>query len=311
MGGGASKSAKKNTHQHVIECQPYCKEEDNRQNNTPDRNSKQNILSRTSTSPRGRIESERSNQASTPSAQHHEQNTDDYECQKRSIRDGQDDEEDDCYSQHSCEYQEGDDLDDNNEEEETAEAAHLRMLFAQSAMSMDMDNEDLIFNLLYFGGDTASFATMMNNAAEETVAAHSAGNTPYKLAPASETALKKLTVVCITEDILRELHLQECSICQEDMEVGGQAAIMPGCGHCFHDDCVLKWFTLQSWCPVCRTKILPGGENEDALSSEDQKPAGKNGPSSDEAAHLGGLKSAAVVESAVQDQSEDRMEDVD
>jgi hypothetical protein len=74
--------------------------------------------------------------------------------------------------------EEDDEYDEEGEEvEESEEAMQLRMLFAQSAMSMDMDNEDLIFNLLYFGGDTSNFASMMNNAAEETVAAHSAGNT--------------------------------------------------------------------------------------------------------------------------------------
>lgn len=84
------------------------------------------------------------------------------------------DEEDlERYSSH----EDGDD--EVDEEEDDEEAMQLRMLFAQSAMSMDMDNEDLIFNLMYFGGDSSSanFASMMSNAAEETVAAHSAGNT--------------------------------------------------------------------------------------------------------------------------------------
>jgi hypothetical protein len=51
------------------------------------------------------------------------------------------------------------------------------MHFAQSAMSLGMDNDDLIFNLLYFGDNTMSFQSMFNSAIEETVAAHSAENT--------------------------------------------------------------------------------------------------------------------------------------
>ena len=84
---------------------------------------------------------------------------------------------------HEDEDEEGElDEEEAEEEPDTEESRQLRMLFAQSAMSMDMDNEDLIFNLLYFGGDTSNFASMMNNAAEETVAAHSAGNTYVKKA---------------------------------------------------------------------------------------------------------------------------------
>jgi hypothetical protein len=57
------------------------------------------------------------------------------------------------------------------------EDAALRAHFAQSAMSLGMDNEDLIFNLLYFSDAGANFQSMFNSAIEETVAAHSAGNT--------------------------------------------------------------------------------------------------------------------------------------
>lgn len=152
---------------------------------------------------------------------------------------------------------------EDEEEDDNEEALQLRMLFAQSAMSMDMDNEDLIFNLLYFGGDTSNFATMMNNAAEETVAAHSAGNTPYKLTPATATALKKLNIMTVTESLATELNLQDCLICQEEFQIGDAIAAVPNCNHCFHNDCVLKWFTLQSWCPVCRTKILPEDDKID------------------------------------------------
>jgi hypothetical protein len=194
----------------------------------------------------------------------------------------------------SNEEEEDEDMEREGDDEDDEEAQQLRMLFTQSAMSMDMDNEDLIFNLLYFGGDTSNFASMMNNAAEETVAAHSAGNTyvtlccvvfypqitnnveccaylqesyrrtnyicymcllsitatvmcrPYKLTPATELALQKLRVMTVTEPMISALKLQECSICQEEMEVGDLIAEMPGCSHCFHNECVLKWFALVS-----------------------------------------------------------------
>ena len=42
-----------------------------------------------------------------------------------------------------------------------------------------MDNDELLFNMYYFGGDDAmtGFRGSMNTAMEETLAAHSAGNT--------------------------------------------------------------------------------------------------------------------------------------
>lgn len=208
----------------------------------------------------------------------------------------------DCHPSHD-EDEEADD----EEGEDDEEARQLRMLFAQSAMSMDMDNEDLIFNLLYFGGDTSNFASMMNSAAEETVAAHSAGNTPYKLTPATEGALNRLKVMIVTEKLIKDLHLQECSICQEELEVGSAIAEMPGCSHCFHNECVLKWFALQSWCPVCRTKILPGedccGEEEGQAEGGHCASSAKGSPSEgavDVKSNLGGLFSEVA---------DDRMEE--
>lgn len=69
---------------------------------------------------------------------------------------------------------------------------------------------------------------------------------PYKLTPATEVALQKLKIMTVTESLISNLNLQECSICQEEIETEQSIAEMPGCGHCFHNECVLKWFTLVS-----------------------------------------------------------------
>jgi endogenous inhibitor of DNA gyrase (YacG/DUF329 family) len=146
------------------------------------------------------------------------------------------------------------------------------MHFAQSAMSLGMDNDDLIFNLLYFGDNSSSFQTMFNSAIEETVAAHSAGNTsgtlslslslcsslhpfdlspllhrPYKLRPASVEALDLLKVVIMTSDT--KVDQNECSICQEDLEVGQEIVFLPICSHSFHNECLQRWFRLVTRIP--------------------------------------------------------------
>ena len=70
---------------------------------------------------------------------------------------------------------------------------------------------------------------------------------PYKLTPASESALETLKVTVVTDCLCRELDLHECLICQETIAVGNDIAIMPGCEHAFHKECVLKWFRLVSF----------------------------------------------------------------
>lgn len=43
-----------------------------------------------------------------------------------------------------------------------------------------------------------------------------------------------------------------CSICQESVTA---ATRIRHCGHCFHNDCVSQWFTMNPRCPVCRHDI--------------------------------------------------------
>ena len=87
---------------------------------------------------------------------------------------------------HHHQEEEGEDESEHSEEEfNEQEEENMRMHFAQSAMSLGMDNDDLIFNLLYFGDNSTSFQTMFNSAIEETVAAHSAGNTSVILSSVS------------------------------------------------------------------------------------------------------------------------------
>lgn len=159
---------------------------------------------------------------------------------------------------------------------------------------------------------------------------------PYKLTPATELALNKLKVMTVTEQLVRELNLQECSICQEELDVGSRIAEIPGCGHCFHNECVLKWFALvwltllglyfnclgliscisclltlqQSWCPVCRTKILPDdnccGGTEEEEDEHNHNVAVTKGVSSDSIMDVKSNLGARFSDAA-----EDRMEEVD
>lgn len=43
-----------------------------------------------------------------------------------------------------------------------------------------------------------------------------------------------------------------CSVCQDTLMV---ATRIRTCGHCFHDDCIQQWFTVNPRCPICRVDI--------------------------------------------------------
>ncbi|CAI9117418.1 OLC1v1018810C1 [Oldenlandia corymbosa var. corymbosa] len=49
----------------------------------------------------------------------------------------------------------------------------------------------------------------------------------------------------------------ECSVCLSSFEIGEQARKLPNCGHTFHVECIDKWLTSHSTCPICRTEAEP------------------------------------------------------
>lgn len=47
----------------------------------------------------------------------------------------------------------------------------------------------------------------------------------------------------------------ECCICLGIFGDGDKVKVLPRCQHCFHSECVDKWLTTQSSCPLCRASI--------------------------------------------------------
>lgn len=193
---------------------------------------------------------------------------------------------------------------DGAEDDMDSEAERNADLFAYSAMSLGIESDELLFNMLYFGtgsagagegggeggsddveGDgsrnsddendvgpmiTASaLRTLLNSTVEETIAAHSANNTPYKLRPACDADLNSLVIKrygvppgpgdCDSSDCGEGegegLDDSDCLVCSEMLERGCETVALPACGHVFHAHCIMKWLKLQSWCPVCRTSV--------------------------------------------------------
>ncbi|RWW04087.1 hypothetical protein GW17_00032709 [Ensete ventricosum] len=83
----------------------------------------------------------------------------------------------------------------------------------------------------------------------ELLLQHLAENDPdrYGTPPALKEAVDAMPTVRIEKNT-------SCSICLEDLEVGGEATEMP-CKHKFHGGCIFPWLQLHSSCPVCRFQM--------------------------------------------------------
>ncbi|XP_057788769.1 RING-H2 finger protein ATL66 [Salvia miltiorrhiza] len=47
----------------------------------------------------------------------------------------------------------------------------------------------------------------------------------------------------------------ECCICLGIFGDDDKVKVLPRCRHCFHSECVDRWLTTQSSCPLCRASI--------------------------------------------------------
>lgn len=54
-----------------------------------------------------------------------------------------------------------------------------------------------------------------------------------------------------------EDDLIECAVCLSMLEDQEMARILPNCKHKFHAQCIDKWLSSHSTCPICRTEAEP------------------------------------------------------
>ncbi|KAK9107568.1 hypothetical protein Syun_023579 [Stephania yunnanensis] len=104
--------------------------------------------------------------------------------------------------------------------------------------------------------------------------------------PASKSSIESMPRIPITGD-------EECSICLDGWEIGGEAREMP-CKHSFHSNCIEKWLGIHGSCPVCRFEMpVDEGEPKKRPSSEiwvsfSWSSSGRRDPASGEGSVNGG-----------------------
>ncbi|GAV64157.1 zf-RING_2 domain-containing protein [Cephalotus follicularis] len=50
----------------------------------------------------------------------------------------------------------------------------------------------------------------------------------------------------------------ECSVCLSEFEENESGRVLPKCKHSFHLECIDMWFHSHSTCPLCRSPVEPG-----------------------------------------------------
>lgn len=135
---------------------------------------------------------------------------------------------------------------DTSSPSENAADGGMADVFAQTAMSLGLDNDDLLFNMMFFeDGSLPNFGAIMNTMQQETLALHSENNTPYKLNPANAEAISHLLQekFCSGED-------NECAVCKDEIDVGADIIRIPKCRHYFHAECLSRWIQLVGYPPI-------------------------------------------------------------
>uniref|UniRef100_A0A8I6WAD3 RING-type domain-containing protein n=1 Tax=Hordeum vulgare subsp. vulgare TaxID=112509 RepID=A0A8I6WAD3_HORVV len=47
----------------------------------------------------------------------------------------------------------------------------------------------------------------------------------------------------------------ECAVCLSEFGQREAGRLLPGCGHGFHEACIVTWLRLSSTCPICRAAV--------------------------------------------------------
>ena len=66
--------------------------------------------------------------------------------------------------------------------------------------------------------------------------------------------MKSLPQVKMTEELLKNHEMNECSVCKEEFIREEVVREMP-CKHKYHENCIMPWLKQHNSCPTCRYEL--------------------------------------------------------
>jgi hypothetical protein len=77
--------------------------------------------------------------------------------------------------------------------------------------------------------------------------------------------IAKLPELAYTESARRigGVDGEQCSVCLGTVQPGEKVRRLPLCKHLYHVECIDKWLSSHTTCPLCRTDVEPPAEHDD------------------------------------------------
>ena len=81
-----------------------------------------------------------------------------------------------------------------------------------------------------------------------------------------------------SKEFLKSKQEDLCPICYQSMDSDVRIML---CKHCFHENCLKKWFYIQDKCPMCYAEFRPNRNKIPGSSLEDERKKEKGDCSGD------------------------------
>lgn len=101
------------------------------------------------------------------------------------------------------------------------------------------------------------FARRVSTTSTEDHAISSTAPRPSRLSGLDAATIDSFPIFLHRSSASSGSEQSECSICLVDFRDEEKLKVLPECLHAYHSECVDKWLTQQSSCPLCRASLIP------------------------------------------------------
>ncbi|CAL5407497.1 unnamed protein product [Camellia sinensis] len=69
------------------------------------------------------------------------------------------------------------------------------------------------------------------------------------------STINSFPIILHNSSTMKTVDDSECCICLGIFQNEDKVKVLPKCHHCYHSDCVDRWLTAHSSCPLCRSSL--------------------------------------------------------